>query len=344
MNSIGSETKPSPLKDLILSLFVLGLIALCFFALEYFCHQQLQEKMPYKYEKEEPLFDVNEQELIIPTPNKRIRVWAEDIETNESIYDVFYTMDSFSRRITPITQPLTRKKHLLFFGGSFTFGQGVEDPETLPARVGALSSEYMPYNYAFLAFGAAEMLARFEKTNVAAEVPEKEGLLIYVFIDNHINRAIGTLQQSRFANFQHDYQLGSNGELERQGFFAKTHPLRTRIYGYLYSLAITRYFNFEHPKIKPKHIQHVVNIIGKSKQLYLEQFPKGSFYVAIYPNSIHASQLIDYLEAQGIDYLDYSRMDFSGLKYKLAPKDNHPSALAHQVLAEKMTQNLQAKK
>ena len=63
------------------------------------------------------------------------------------VYDVVYSIDEFHRRITPVGQTEDRTRFLLFFGDSFTFGEGVSDNETLPFYVGELAPKYKPYNY-----------------------------------------------------------------------------------------------------------------------------------------------------------------------------------------------------
>jgi lysophospholipase L1-like esterase len=61
-------------------------------------------------------------------PNSRDRHRDRD-------YDVTYTIDADGRRVTP--SPPHPRARIVFVGDSFTFGHGVEDDETFPARLGA---------------------------------------------------------------------------------------------------------------------------------------------------------------------------------------------------------------
>ncbi|MEQ1877448.1 MAG: hypothetical protein ABL958_12450, partial [Bdellovibrionia bacterium] len=51
------------------------------------------------------------------------------------VYSVHPSTDSLGRRTTVFDSTRARKKHLIFFGCSFTWGEGVEDFETLPSQI-----------------------------------------------------------------------------------------------------------------------------------------------------------------------------------------------------------------
>ena len=70
------------------------------------------------------------------------------------MYDVVYSMDAYSRRTTPVADlDRASRGSILYFGCSFTFGEGVNDGETMPADVSRLVPEYRPYNYGFRGYG-----------------------------------------------------------------------------------------------------------------------------------------------------------------------------------------------
>jgi len=124
-----------------------------------------------------------------PTPNAVVEATKE--VNGKTIYQAIYSIDRFSRRITPVKNKAD--KFLLFFGGSFTFGEGVNDNETLPYYVVKEANQYQPYNYGFHGYGPQEMLAKLESKNFASELTQKQGHLIYSFIDPHVERAAGSM-------------------------------------------------------------------------------------------------------------------------------------------------------
>lgn len=74
-------------------------------------------------------------------------------DNGETIYRVVYTVDELGRRVVPVPEARSRDRHLIFSGGSFTYGEGVDDRETLPYQVGIGTTRYKPYIYAFHGWG-----------------------------------------------------------------------------------------------------------------------------------------------------------------------------------------------
>ena len=86
-----------------------------------------------------------------------------------------------------------RKRFLLLFGGSFAFGEGVGQRETLAFYIGELAPGVRPYNYGFHGYGPPHLLARVEAGGLRQELEEPSGWLVYLLIDSHVNRAIGSM-------------------------------------------------------------------------------------------------------------------------------------------------------
>ena len=87
-------------------------------------------------EEPQPLFVADPVTGWIPRPAATIRgVRARD---GRVIYDATYTLDAVGRRITPGGDG--PGDTILFLGDSFTFGDGVADADTLPARFAAATA------------------------------------------------------------------------------------------------------------------------------------------------------------------------------------------------------------
>ena len=94
--------------------------------------------------------------------------------TQTVLIDVVYEIDGSGRRITPIEDRQPRNEFLLFFGGSFTYGAGLNGNETPPFYAASRARTFQPYNYAFHGCGAAEMLARLESATLPNQVADKK--------------------------------------------------------------------------------------------------------------------------------------------------------------------------
>jgi hypothetical protein len=124
-----------------------------------------------------------------PFPN--VTIHERVTRGDRCVYDANYTIDDHSRRVTPCDSPETRDHVAAFFGCSFTFGNGLRDNETFPARLAAHCPRYLPVNFAYSAYGPQQMWLQIEKLEVLKELPAKTGAAIYVFMENHFDRLVG---------------------------------------------------------------------------------------------------------------------------------------------------------
>ena len=276
-------------------------------------------------------------------PGRRIRSISKLNKTGTTIYDVVYSIDSYSRRMTPVSKPELRDKYLLFFGCSYTYGEGVQDDQTMPARVAVRATEYRPYNYAFHGHSPAQMLAKMESKTLKNEVKEKEGILIYIFIDDHVRRVIGSMRiATDFGRKHPHYHLDARDQVVRKGNFMTGRPVLRRIYGLLAKSELMKFLKIDVPPvITNRHIHLTARLIEESYRLYKEQFPGGDFYVVIYPGSRNGIQLAKELDGSGIKILDESKIfNPKELPYILSIENTHPSALANNELANYLGRDL----
>jgi hypothetical protein len=73
------------------------------------------------------------------------------------IYDVTYTIDADGLRIAAgLDENPHDNRCMLFFGCSFTFGEGVDDHEAMPYVAGTLAN-LRAYNFGFPGYGPHQM-------------------------------------------------------------------------------------------------------------------------------------------------------------------------------------------
>jgi hypothetical protein len=107
------------------------------------------------------------------------------------LYDVVYSTLDSGWRVTP--QNPDADKAVVFFGCSFTFGQGLEDEQTIPWRVAELlGPEYQVFNFALYGYGAHQMLAQIENgfvDDIARRYQDVQAF--FLTIDGHELRCSG---------------------------------------------------------------------------------------------------------------------------------------------------------
>ncbi|HEY86043.1 MAG TPA: hypothetical protein G4N96_13125, partial [Chloroflexi bacterium] len=290
----------------------------------------------------------------IPVPNTRvnsIKKLGDDL-----IYDVEYSIDQYSRREVPgfefrvsgsetsNTKPETRNQFILFFGGSFIFGEGLNDDETLPAHVGRLAPRYRPYNYGLSGYGPQQMLAKLQSGQLAQEVTEDNGIAVYGFIDGHVERALGSMYvYNAWGDKMPYYTLDRQNNLLRKRDFRNGRPLLSTLYEALSKSEIATYFHINLPaKLTDRHYAFAVRVIAEARDAFLQQYPAGQFYVLIYPDEgDYFEDMQPHLDAAGLKILNYDEL------IKLDPNiglsiagDGHPTGKAHQIVAEHLVSDL----
>jgi hypothetical protein len=103
------------------------------------------------------------------------------------IYRVTYTIGENGLRITPEDGD---NRCILFFGDSFTFGEGVEDQQSMPYIVAELSKR-KTYNFGFHGYGPHQMLSAIEHGLVDRIVDCEPHWVIYSALPQHVARSAG---------------------------------------------------------------------------------------------------------------------------------------------------------
>lgn len=273
-------------------------------------------------------------------PGIATRAWKR--VDGETVYEVDYIIDEHGRRVTPQAEIAARDRYLLGFGGSFMFGEGVNTDETLPFQIAQLAPGQRVYNYGFHGYGPSQLLARLEGGGLRAEVPEKEGVLAYLFIDAHVQRAIGSFAvYTGWADATPHYVLDEAKRPVQRGSLTSGRPARALLYSLLGNSGLLRWLRADLPlRITDAHIDLTARLLARSQTLYREQFGDQRFTVVIYPGSKHGTTLAARLEALGVEILDYSELFDPAAADNFIPEDWHPSATAHRALAERLVADL----
>jgi hypothetical protein len=289
-------------------------------------------------------FDARVGNLPVAGRRSRARAFTAD---GRLLYDVHYSIDPQSRRLTQNLHSGPCSEALLVMGCSFVFGEGLEDAETLPSQLGVAAPELCSYNYGFRAWGPGNLLQRVRMPGFAAEFPEQQGRAVYVFIDHHLARLVGNLSLSRLNPIWRwvlpDFRLDSQGRLEFRGIMARSRPLESRIHRLLGASGLLRHFTVDFPaRFGEQDYRLFTSVVTELKAELARRKGIREFTLVFYPGSQLAPVLIPYLQGAGIRVLDYSRLDLGKLVESPAiPGEGvHPSAAANRVLAERLARDL----
>lgn len=254
------------------------------------------------------------------------------------IYEVRYAIDPLGRRHVPPLNPDTAyRQFALLTGCSFMFGYGVDDSGTFARHIDSLCG-LRAYNYAAPGLGPQHLLTLLRDSNLTAQVNEPNGRLIYLFIDDHIPRLIGSRRLIKMWARDFPYFYLRNGEVKQDGTFTTGRPILTAIYRILTQSAFIDLLDLDIPWwTSDRHLELATAVFAESQREFHRQFPEGEFLVIIGPNSQHAPRLIRFLDAHGIPFIDFSRLlDKELPEYRIHWTDEHPNGLYYQRIATEL--------
>jgi hypothetical protein len=257
------------------------------------------------------------------------------------VFNVVYTTDRYGRRASPVGTPGKRDRHALFFGCSFTFGEGVEDTATLPSQFGRFAPAYVPYNYGLCGYGPQQTFEKLLDPALSGEVPERDGIAVFTYLVGHEDRAIGRMRVvTEWGSSMPMWRL-DDGRLVREGLFSAAHPLLFDLYRFASRSETLSYFNVDFPlRITSSHYELVASILAAAAKVYEYRFHSDRFYVLIYPTTPKEIRMVAMLKKKGVRVLDYSRLFDPTTPGLSIEGDGHPTPAAYARVAEQLARDV----
>jgi hypothetical protein len=261
---------------------------------------------------------------------------------DELIFDVVYTIDGNGLRKSPPYQSDKDPGSILFFGDSFTFGEGVKDEETLPYLTGVKTrGKYHIYNFGFRGYGTHQMLSAIEHGLIEKVVKEPPKFVIYQANFYAIGRAAG-LRVVEWDDYGPKYILKENGDVVYAGHFNKEDQAVDEpiISGLNKSRTLRRLF-LKRKGYNQGQVDLFIGIVDKSRKLIETRYPGCEFHVLLFDNPRQGNN--DYvikefnnmgIRLHGVREI-YKNIPASFEHLPLTIKyDGHPSPAAYDILSD----------
>jgi hypothetical protein len=210
----------------------------------------------------------------------------------KKLFDATYTMGPNGLRVAS-AQPPTTKGNLpcvLFFGGGYTFGYGLNDQETLPYRVWVRSGgKYRVYNLGFITHGAQQMLAYLDHNLLSEEVecaPRDVKYVIYSAVPDDVRRAAGL----RTIDHLHGprYALGADGAVSYMGQFGEKQTLAQKIQSQLDKSWLYRKLKggdaVYYRRYRDADVDLYVAIVNAARKRITSMYPNAELHVLLWEN------------------------------------------------------------
>jgi len=268
-------------------------------------------------------------------PVKNSKAVLSRFYDDKLIYSVVYTIDSNGLRISPPYKGENDMGSVLFFGGSFTFGEAVNDEETIPYWTGIKThGKYPIYNFGFRGYGPHQMLSALEHGMVDTIIECKPKYAIYQAIYAHINRAAGFAAWDEHGpkyTIKKNGKITYSGNIDNDNLTIFKRKLRSQIKKSLIFRKIKildRYFD-------RGNINLFAEIVNTSSQIIETRYPGSEFHMILWANK--KDELSKKLEKKGIrvHYISDILTDYPEKQAKyLIKNDGHPNSLANKIIAE----------
>lgn len=288
--------------------------------------------------------------------NSKITSHRINTTNNETIYNVTYNTDSNGWRITPQAND-TAKQCVIFFGDSFTIGEGLEDNQTLPYYFNqATNGVYRIYNFGFHGYGphhALALLQSGEVKRIAKDCTQTIG--IYENLPDHIKRANNFSAWEKQNISSPRFRLQNNELVWLNKPLTNTHDsqsanIKTRL---LFQLDKSFLFQSLAPKYKYDDESNAVYFaILKAIESELKNQFDAPFYFLFWEahnnsdelESKQSSAIMQWLQNAKIPYFLVSEIlpnyTQNRQKYGIHSCDLHPNPNANQIIASFLAKKL----
>jgi len=287
---------------------------------------------------------VTEHDVLGYAPIRDNSVTASKYYQDKLLYTVNYGIDEQGLRNAPPSEP-GASNCILFFGGSFTFGEGVNDYESLPYRVGLHSNkQYRIYNFGFHGYGPHQMLAALEQGLVDEIIQCKPKHIIYQGMVAHIMRSSGL---TTWDSHGPRYRMNGERKIEYTGHFDDTLIYRlTSLLRLNESKIYSKIFGTQRP-VRQQDVELYVGIITRAEELFTTRYPDSKFHIVLWgdtKNNNIFSYLLTLIRKHGMNVYPRSELiplyEQNAYIYELSEHDHHPSAFAYDIVAQHITTRL----
>ena len=269
-----------------------------------------------------------------PRPGGRYR--ANKWVGNVSVYDVTYSINEAGLRIVP-SQPDRAPRTAAFFGGSITFGEGLEDEQSMPNQFAAQAGgRYRVYNFGFHGYGPHQMLRALETDFVEIAVGPRLDLVVYQGIETHIARSTG---QASWDLSGPKYTVNGQGFATHDGSFHG--PVYRWVSRFFKDWALFRVIERKtlvSGRVFDQDFDTYVSILKSARKLANERF--GAEFLVLFWDKGSGAQYVQRI-LDGLADANFRVIRISEIipdiasgnsRYVLSANDPHPSAVVNRLI------------
>lgn len=268
----------------------------------------------------------------------------------QQIYHAHYRYDAHGLRVTPPVEGGPPLGAVLCFGGSFTLGEGVDDEQSYPYRVGELSGRrYEVRNFGYHGYGPHHALAALQAGLVEPTITSAPVLALYGAIPDHAPRVAGRKAWDTRGPW---YEVEDGRPVRRGRFDARPGlPLlsRERAVSTLRRSALVSRLRPEPYQLLGSDFRVWEAVVLGLRDAVAERFPGARFVVIAWEDPYYGqrpcpwSEALARLAAAGVEVHHVRDMlpDLaSGAPLPTLPHDPHPTGAVLEAIARHVVERL----
>jgi hypothetical protein len=286
---------------------------------------------------------VHRDDVLGYAPDANAKVTSRKFHGNELIYDAVYTMDNDGLRVGPPSSAAATGACLIFMGDSHSFGEGLNDDQTLPYQLGVKSGgRYAVYNFGFSGYGPHQMLANLQTGRLSHIVRCQPTHFFYTALLEHVPRVAGLAAWDRHGP---RFVLDAGGNAVRDGNFDDVPRLFGRVAVPAIARALNSFYTWQRLFGRLRNpsaadLDLLVAVIRDSARLSRQLYPNSTFHVILWDG--RADPRLNVIQARlaeaGVPIISVSKA-IAGYgadwpRYVISPYDLHPNALQYERLAD----------
>lgn len=262
------------------------------------------------------------------------------------VYDMKVAEEG-ERRFTPDGGGPEKKYAALFFGCSYTYGDGVDDDQTVANQFARAFGDAQTKNLAVGGGGPTNALEIIRSSSFL-DMPERgpRTIGLYGLIGAHVMRVSGRGGSGcGWMGRGPKFRYGEGGKLVRDGLFSDSCPVPAALSKFLLqnSQAYLALSSRLYALPIPEDFQLTADLLIAARDSFRERFHSDNFFVFRYPDPSPqewGDEIIRRLRAADVKVLDYiDLVDFKDPRYRI-PGDVHPTALLQEKFGQALARDL----
>lgn len=252
-------------------------------------------------------------------------------------------IENYMREVNKCSNCTTKKRSIIFFGCSYTYGTTLDNKETFPAIITQKTGR-TTINRGIQGGSITNTLYDLKHENLYKRIEDIPEYIVYIYINDHLNRISNPYKNSFTSSHNPLYELNISYEKKNNELIEKKPNQLLLPFYTLFTVKAWHYLYAENFSVIDKNEKLEMYFV-EAKRITDEKFPNSKFIIIDWQDGGHVRMLPpvkENLEKDGFivfDAEDLAGHELNSEKYRAIDKE-HPSAAAFEDVAKGLIEKL----